>query len=716
MADTDIKYPEALYKIFWQIHLNDMPDGVHDTFRGLEKSGNLNKDMLKWVGKIGKELPDPNDDKSGIELKQDEWEKLYREFQTVLRTMSQNKESLEDNKDAQEYLGSLYGTDKLFGPAKVDSATKGQIEKLVEFLQKSGRSIGAYFAKQAGITDYDGFLNKIKDGKYNEDSDLRSKFENISENINHNIIYGGHEFSSIRNEWKSLEFRAIEAGFNEADQVINPHKLEYFKVVLPGMLEPLVRKEKLRDAFNNNNGGKILRPLTKALKDTNYNDKDGKNYLPPKFKDTLTPWQTLNKKINDTLDDTVLKLENRAKSDKYVHSDTSKPITLAIYGAKWKPKDGLEKLLEKAPEIQKKLDAKSPVAAQHFKYMIDALNAVKNGGMGKAFAGALKNSAQGLAIDQAIGLWALDTKGKIDKEAETVVEVLSKLRWGYTTSTMRENLAKANGPIFGNMPSIQKSDTMKFMANATDKTIHTLIMGTFNLANIGVNAIRRRGRYFKKGKNNLDKIMKDRADNNKDEKTAIKKRIDRDNKAFDSLADIMLDGVSLSKRIKKCFHKIKEYQEKLDTADSKASEEKYEHRLNMWKGVLEGHKKILMEAEEQNDKENIVEEKVQAMMMLDESISADTKILKDFDKNHKNELLEFMAFRNFVNGQGGYVKNRNPFNKQSKVQEAFNEATEYKTDSKTGEKILDENGKPIITKRKQDDILKAFKDRYQFSA
>ena len=175
----------------------------------------------------------------------------------------------------------------------------------------------------------------------------------------------------------------------------------------------------------------------------------------------------------------------------------SKPIAVATYDAGFHPKDGLAKFLELAPKTEAKFKGKNPKAEESFKFLVEVLSyAQKN--TPKQFDGALKNGPQGLKLDILIAEYGI-REGKSDEQISAAHEVLSKLRWGYNTSVLREKLASNSLTIFSdpNMSYNKDNKGMQFVSKAVDRTMHLGMMGVFNVANLGVNAIRRQGKYYK---------------------------------------------------------------------------------------------------------------------------------------------------------------------------------------------------------------------------
>lgn len=139
---------------------------------------------------------------------------------------------------------------------------------------------------------------------------------------------------------------------------------------------------------------------------------------------------------------------------------------------------------------------KSPRAVDHFEWMTKTLGELKDT-MPKAFAGALKNGGQMRALVSELIINAV-RENKID-EAKTMMEVLSVVKYGYTTSKIMDTLRadKELFTIFSDKDlSWNKNEGVQFVTNAMDKSIRFAFL-TVGYAVTGIgNAIRLNGSKF----------------------------------------------------------------------------------------------------------------------------------------------------------------------------------------------------------------------------
>ena len=229
----------------------------------------------------------------------------------------------------------------------------------------------------------------------------------------------------------------------------------------------------------------------------------------------------------------------KLRGDRLYFSNSAQLIFKALTGTKFKPTDGLDKLLSSAGDIKKNLMYKSPRAVDHFDWMNKTLGELKNT-MPKAFAGALKTGRQMKAIVSELVIKAV-RENKMD-EAKTAMEVLSVVKYGYTTSKIMDALGNEKLSIFSDGGlSWNKNQAVQFVTNAMDKSIKAAFMGVGYLITMGGNAIRLNGSKFN-GKTGRIKGARDTwiADNNAQRAVAIAHR-DTEN-PIDEAARIPFEG------------------------------------------------------------------------------------------------------------------------------------------------------------------------------
>lgn len=496
---ADVKMADFLLQYFMQLRFNEMPPEVRAQYDAYAKSDDFRGHMKEWKARLaGHDLPDPNG--PDYHLDEDEWKELFREFQSAFRKMDTNRKNFVNavdfginNKDAIEFLDEYFGAGKLFDKATASPAAEAQIQVLANVLNSYKNILEIQFSEwglTGGDFSYNDLTKGIKDKKYNTDSDFQTKVKNVAYYLtayttnpyykNDDLIraLGGNAF----------DFKDIQEGFD--DKAVDPAKLNAFKTEYDILLRTLAHKDKIRDVFPSD---KIKTAFNTAKENVAYDDKNSKDYVPPKRDDELTPLQQLSKWADDTYAD-VFEKYIKFKGDRLYFSPQAKQIVAAIHKAKVKPTDGIKGVMDKAGDIEKGLLYKSPKATEHFKWFTKTMGELSNT-MPKAFEGALRNGRQMHAIIEEMIMIAV-RDGKVD-EAKSAMEVLSVIKYGYTTSKIMDALGKEKLSIFSDGKlSWNKNEGMKFVTTALDKSIKTAFMGIgYGITMVG-NAINLSGSKF----------------------------------------------------------------------------------------------------------------------------------------------------------------------------------------------------------------------------
>lgn len=525
-----VKMDEFLLQYYMQLRFNNMPAEVRAQFDTYAKSDDFRGHMKDWKKNLmtdgeNNPMPDPTEVSGQWELSDDEWKKLFRAFQTAFRGMDADRKSFKDNKDANEFLDEYFGAPdlKLFSNGVANDAADAQIQgDFKTFLTTYRQSLEIYF-KQWGLVDgdfsYSDLLDGIKSKKYNTTPAFQEKVKSVAQYLTFYARQPEFQTALGLQQQNIPDFQAIENGFD--DKTINPQKLDYFKRNYRDLLDTLNKKSKVYDVFKAYDKGKISKPFDEAASKVDYGNRDSDDYVPPKRTDELTPWQQLSKNIGDTWSDYMGKY-TKFRGDRLYMSNAAKSIVKALDDKKVKmqPTDGLGKLVDNIDNIKSNLLYKSPTAVKHFEWMGKTLKELKDT-MPKAFAGALSHGGQMRAIVSEIIMRAV-RDGKMD-EAKTAMEVLSVIKYGYTTSKIMDALGKEKLSIFSDGKlSWNKNEAVQFVTTAMDKSIKWAFMGIGYGITIAGNAYNLHGSKF-----NTDggKRMKDTLKNFNDKDAADRQHL-----------------------------------------------------------------------------------------------------------------------------------------------------------------------------------------------
>lgn len=497
-----VKMNDFLLQYYMQLRFNHMPAEVRAKFNEYAKNDDFRGHMKDWKKNLmtngaNNPMPDPNEAGGAWELGNDEWEKLFRAFQDAFRAMDADKKSFKDNKDANDFLNEYFGDLHLFSNGVASNDAEQEIQGNFKTFLESNRQVLEVAFKQWGLTDgdfsYSDLMSGIQDKKYNTSPKFQKKIKDVAQYVAYYMRQPDF-VNSLPNAQTNLpDFEKVEKGFD--DDQIDPQKLDYFKRNHRDLLDTLNKKSKIYSVFKTYDKGKISKLLDEATEKVDYGNKESDDYVPPKRDDELTPWQQLSKNIGDTWSDYMDKYI-KFRGDRLYMSNSAKAIVKALDDkkVKMKPTDGLGKLVENTDVIKANLLYKSPTATKHFEWMAKTLKELQST-MPKAFAGALQNGRQMRALVSELIMTAV-RDGKMD-EAKTAMEVLSVIKYGYTTSKIMDALGKENLSIFSDKGlSWNKNEGVQFVTNAMDKSIKAAFMGIGYGITIAGNAYNLHGSKF----------------------------------------------------------------------------------------------------------------------------------------------------------------------------------------------------------------------------
>lgn len=519
-----VKMNDFLLQYYMQLRFNHMPAEVRAKFNEYAKNDDFRGHMKDWKKNLmtngaNNPMPDPNEAGGAWELSNDEWEKLFRAFQDAFRAMDADKKSFKDNKDANDFLNEYFGDLHLFSNGVASNDAEQEIQGNFKTFLESNRQVLEVAFKQWGLTDgdfsYSDLMSGIQDKKYNTSPKFQKKIKDVAQYVAYYMRQPDF-VNSLPNAQTNLpDFEKVEKGFD--DDQIDPQKLDYFKRNHRDLLDTLNKKSKIYSVFKTYDKGKISKLLDEATQKVDYGNKESDDYVPPKRDDELTPWQQLSKNIGDTWSDYMDKYI-KFRGDRLYMSNSAKAIVKALDDkkVKMKPTDGLGKLVENTDTIKANLLYKSPTATKHFEWMAKTLKELQST-MPKAFAGALQNGRQMRALVSELIMTAV-RDGKMD-EAKTAMEVLSVIKYGYTTSKIMDALGKENLSIFSDKGlSWNKNEGVQFVTNAMDKSIKAAFMGIGYGITIAGNAYNLHGSKFNRATGRMKQAHDDFIQANDDAK------------------------------------------------------------------------------------------------------------------------------------------------------------------------------------------------------
>ncbi len=468
------KMKDFLIQYFSQKRFDDMSPGVRAQYDDFVKSGDMTGHMKAWHSDYeGHEVPNPEDD---TVISDDELAKLYKEFLAAFSSLDakrgklENSVSLDDrNGKILSFMKDYFGPGKLFEPAQATPEAEAEIIDLVAYLESPAMApYAATLLKQHGIVEsqekYDDFINDLKGKKYNSDQELKGKIIDLVGSLNWSQQQG--DISGVPS------LKHLTKDKFDVDQFTGTKPNE-FRTELKDMLNTLYRNKKIREAFP---ATSVTSAFDTAKSQVAYDDANSKDYVPEKPDDKLSWPQAMSKWVGDTYSDTLEKFI-KFRGDTMYFSLHAKQMVGAIEKVGLKPTDGLGKILDEKSKILEKLAAK-PKAREQFELMTKWLGKAKDK-KPKAFEKALQNGRQ----MRSIVMYVISEATKEDKidEAKAVLEVLSVIKYGYTTSKIMDKLSgeldKFSVLSDPNMSWNKGNECMQMITSAMDKSVAFALKG-----------------------------------------------------------------------------------------------------------------------------------------------------------------------------------------------------------------------------------------------
>ena len=516
---ADVKFNDFLLQYFMQLHFNKMDPEVFAQFQKHVKNNDLTKNMKEWNARFmenGKKKKLPNPDGAEFHLTDAELKKMFKEFQNAFRSLDANRKNFSNtidfgiNNDAIiGFVNQYFGTGRLFTPATISDEAKQEIAVLLQLLEDKRAELSRFFGMNNN--EYEDLITSIKDKKYLSDIDFQSELIRKADAI--------QVYSAPGNDLAKLgiqNFTNIVNNFEKTD--IDDKTLTDFKKALPSLLDTLANNSKIRDAFPSN---KVKSAFDKSKSLVGYDDTNSKDYIAPKVDDKLTPVQRISEWAGKTYSD-VFEKYIKFTGDRLYFSPEAKTIVGAL-NKKVKPTDGLEKIVSSAKDIKNGISNKSKAAAEHFDWLIEQLEKIKST-TPKAFEGALSNGRQMRTVVEQLIMNAVKDGKDADAKVKSAMEVLSVVRYGYTTSKIMDTMSAQEFSIFSDKDlSWNKNEGMQFVTNALDKSIKFAFMTIGYGITAAVNAYNLRGIKFRGRLDQMSADRKELLDKYQDDKKAAEK-------------------------------------------------------------------------------------------------------------------------------------------------------------------------------------------------
>ena len=508
MAEVMDNVKDFIEKYCKILHLANMPTNVRARFDKYAKNKDFAGDMKRWPDLL--ELADrvKNGDLSALPTLRDEkWKDLYNDFQSVFETMAEHTDDFKyKDETTKKFFETWYGDGKLFNKSQPIDGLEDRMADFANFLERNKINLLFSFNKNKNDFnygeykfDYDKFIRDIKAKKYLTDTDMRNSLLQV---VQYTQNYANRNVSRMwymADEWPEkvdkYDFSQPVMGLGGIIAPALPLDTdEWFKVKYnrgfnhraKEIFNKLLTSSAVLDDFAKYDyRGKVAKHVQQAISETDYANKDSKDFVPPVYDDQKNFLQRVDDKLDKIKENQIDPWANVLRGTRRYFSPFARNVVEAVASVKIKdkdgkthkikPTDGLRGILDNADTIKSKLQEKSPKAMGHFDWFAGKLK-IYSDKMPKAFAGAFHNPKQMRAIVSQIIVDATN-EGKV-AEAKSALEVLSTMKYGILHSNVVDALKAENFNIVGDKGlSWNKYEGVKFVTTAMDLTAKYAILG-----------------------------------------------------------------------------------------------------------------------------------------------------------------------------------------------------------------------------------------------
>lgn len=513
-----------LFNYFAQRHFDLMPAAVRDRFDDYAETGGFVGNMKSWNEKlVGGTPPELK-----TELNDQQWYDLYDAFQETFQKMDANRVSTVNNIGfhsdyngaTKDFISKWFGDssktftiskikDEPLNPSDPNSKNPKRIlDGLANFLdnpkntvppsgKESLKTVLTRKLKDVFTEDYDTFIDGIRTQRYDKDLEFREKvsslvwyiqttgpkkdydvprFDEWPEDLGYNKIteYGTTRVENITNPF--LEDLYAAGDTKEWYKTPRDPYIKWFKEDYVNIFDEILTNEKIRGHFLAKAPSLIREAIEEAIKATDYENKDSKDFVQPKLTDEKNWRQQLKKWGKETWDNHFRRFTNPSRGTRIFFSPYSQTIMKAFDKVEIKPSDGLDGILNKKSD-SKLLNvlAERVTAKDHFDWFTKTLETLK-AEIPDAFEGALRNGKQMRKLVSALIVTAA-RQNKMD-EAKTALEILSVAKYGLSTSRTVDALRKMDVNLFSDSKySWMKDKNIAPMARIADRLAKDFIIG-----------------------------------------------------------------------------------------------------------------------------------------------------------------------------------------------------------------------------------------------
>lgn len=479
MADLN----NVLHTYLAQRHFDLMPADVRERFENYAKGGFFIGHMKQWREKylelnqenklVSKGLTTLNAallaaNNGNDTLADNDWEKLYDACQEAFQGMDDSKTNSVGygspyNNPTKAFIAEWFGDDtKVFTSSKASETAEPIFVKFEEWLRKNKNNLEIPL-QQSGVftTDYkyDDFVKDLHNKKYNTTKDgFRDKLEALIGYVRYytesfldpeklpikSAASANPGAVAPKKEVEDFDFTGLSSTASDWYKIPKKDEhIKWFKEAYVNIFDKLLTNTTIRNKFleKADPHSSIKKALEAAISDTDYENKESDDFVPPEPLDEKNWRQRIKKWKNDTYENHFRRFFEHHRGARKFFSPHTQNIMKAFDKVGIKPTDGLDGILAKKDD--KKLQNvvnEDPTTRKHFEWFTKTMAAIKEK-IPDAFEGALSNGHQLRQVAMYV-IAAAEKENEVDK-AKTALEILSVAKYGLTTSRTMDKLDEA---------------------------------------------------------------------------------------------------------------------------------------------------------------------------------------------------------------------------------------------------------------------------------
>ena len=491
-------------------HFDLMPSDTKDRFDDYVKNESFIGHMKKWKELyVGQALEGLETTINGSTADAD-WRTLYYACQKAFQDMDITKNNPVGygspyNGPTKDFIAEWFGNEpgKVFTVSTANRDTEDVFSNLASWLTIHKGALeykltdtfkDSLFSK--GYT-YDKLINDLKNKRYNTDTEWRKNLISLLSHINY---YQDGVDPSVFPDMSTDLFNFAIGSFKLAEPDTwyeipdETTRIKWFKAGYANLFDKLLTNTTIRNKFLEKAPSVIREAFEAAIADTDYENKESDDYVPPDPVDEKNLRQKIKKWKNDTYENHFRRFFDHNRGARVFYSQASQNIMKGLDKAGVKPIDGLAGLIAKKDDAKLRGVVDSDgTTRKHFEWFVSTMEKISKD-IPDAYEGALKNGHQLRQVASYIITIGANS-GEIAK-AKTALEILSVAKYGLSMSRTFDRVKEATKEMKllndSGYSWMKKDSPTEFIANAAEGLLGGGIRVAAGLVTLAHNSIQHR--------------------------------------------------------------------------------------------------------------------------------------------------------------------------------------------------------------------------------